>query len=390
MRLEQFTAIILIFSILLLLYWIIKRRAELKAFPLKFIDNAIPLRDRVSVIIPVRDEEGSLEECLDSIISQRGVEIEVIVVDDGSMDKSFETAKKYERLGKLKVVKAGDPPRGWLGKSWACYLGYLRSSGDFLLFMDADTKLLSDRVILYAVKALKERGVDYMTLFPRFSDGSPLAAITNSFCSNLFYVLDPPSSLNDPGSRKSFLIGCFALIRREAYESVEGHKLVRSSFAEDKDLGEKLRVMSYRFLMLDGSRAVSTKLAKSVRGMWRNLVKLILIRVDGKVAISAMASAFFFIQFILPLIIAPLSIIIGRLDLLILSSLNIVLAAILEGAELRRNDHSAIYSIFYPIAALIMVACLLYTSVKAKLGFRIEWKRRAYMVKASRISVCSP
>src|SRR2546422_4449938 len=68
----------------------------------------------ISVIVPARDEEASLGACLESLVAQTGVSFEIIVVDDGSTDRTREIAQSFSGVC---VVDAGPLPRGWTGKN---------------------------------------------------------------------------------------------------------------------------------------------------------------------------------------------------------------------------------------------------------------------------------
>ena len=94
----------------------------------------------VSVVVPARDEEQTLPALLRSVAEQLPEVHEVVVVDDASRDATAAVA----RAGGARVVPAGTPPPGWTGKAWACHTGAAATTGDLLLFLDADTVL--DRV----------------------------------------------------------------------------------------------------------------------------------------------------------------------------------------------------------------------------------------------------
>ena len=96
----------------------------------------------VSVVIPARDEARNLPRLLASLAAQAEAPLEVIVVDDGSTDATVGVAAAAGAT----VVRAPDPPAGWLGKPWACHAGCRAASGERLLFLDADTWLSSDAV----------------------------------------------------------------------------------------------------------------------------------------------------------------------------------------------------------------------------------------------------
>ncbi|HEX6938023.1 MAG TPA: glycosyltransferase [Longimicrobiales bacterium] len=97
----------------------------------------MPRDARVSVIIPCRDAEAFLAEAIESVLAQRGVEVEPIVVDDGSRDRSWQIAQSYGAL----IVVVRQEARG------ACHArnhGARRATGRYLMFLDADDVLAED------------------------------------------------------------------------------------------------------------------------------------------------------------------------------------------------------------------------------------------------------
>src|SRR3954467_12962797 len=90
----------------------------------------------VSVIVPARDEEACLAECLRSLVGQQGPQYEIIVVDDHSTDATRAIAETFA----VRVISADVLPQGWSGKCNAAWTGARVASGKWLLFTDADTK----------------------------------------------------------------------------------------------------------------------------------------------------------------------------------------------------------------------------------------------------------
>jgi glycosyltransferase involved in cell wall biosynthesis len=99
-----------------------------------------PVAAGVSVVIPARDEERTLPRLLASLAAQDEPAAEVIVVDDGSADRTAEVAA----AGGARVVAAPPLPAGWAGKPWACQQGVDAASGSVLVVLDADTWLAPD------------------------------------------------------------------------------------------------------------------------------------------------------------------------------------------------------------------------------------------------------
>jgi chlorobactene glucosyltransferase len=110
---------------------------------------------RLSVIIPARNEEANLERCLRSLVLQKGVAFEVIIVNDASTDGTRTIAESFTRvracpfvglnqsLIDVRVLDAPQPlPVGWTGKANALVAGEAAAQGEWLLFTDADTEHL--------------------------------------------------------------------------------------------------------------------------------------------------------------------------------------------------------------------------------------------------------
>src|SRR5207253_1979629 len=90
----------------------------------------------VSVIVPARNEEASLAQCLESLVSQTGVSFEIVVVDDASTDRTRQIAESFSQVH---TIDAPPLPPGWTGKNNALAAGAKAARGKWLLFTDADT-----------------------------------------------------------------------------------------------------------------------------------------------------------------------------------------------------------------------------------------------------------
>jgi glycosyltransferase involved in cell wall biosynthesis len=92
----------------------------------------------ISIIIPCFNAEEFIKETLDSILSQDEETIEVIVVDDGSTDKSASIVRSYNDA---RIIYC---PQSNQGVSVARNKGFLRANGEFVVFFDADDKMSSE------------------------------------------------------------------------------------------------------------------------------------------------------------------------------------------------------------------------------------------------------
>src|SRR5664279_4205600 len=121
-----------------------------------------PEQPEVSVIVPARDEEASLADCLRSLVDQPGPSYEITVVDDHSTDRTREIAKGFP----VTIIDADPLPEGWGGKCNACWSGAKVAKGKWLLFTDADTKH-SGNSIVQGLREARENEAALLSYSPK-------------------------------------------------------------------------------------------------------------------------------------------------------------------------------------------------------------------------------
>ncbi|WP_083004981.1 glycosyltransferase family A protein [Halomonas sp. GT] len=100
-----------------------------------------------SVIIPVYNKVSTLSDSLECIYRQDFKDFEVIAVDDGSTDGSLGVLQRYEKAGLLRLFQRHSPgPGGYAARN----LGADKSTGEWLVFFDADDIMLSDHLSCFA------------------------------------------------------------------------------------------------------------------------------------------------------------------------------------------------------------------------------------------------
>jgi len=185
---------------------------------------------RVSVIIPARNEEKNLPLLLESLKKQTYQPEEVIVVDDFSSDETGKIGRQYG----VKVIQNSQLPEGWTGKNWALWNGFLNSSGDVLVFLDADVRLAPHA--LEALIKTRERCDGAISVVPyhrpeRFYEKLSLIPY-------LLGVFAFTSPFERKSSIKS-LYGSCIVVAREDYEKINGHYGVRHEIMDDMTLGKR-------------------------------------------------------------------------------------------------------------------------------------------------------
>ena len=191
----------------------------------------------VSLIVPARNEEACLGACLQSLSSQVGVSFEIIVVDDGSIDRTPEIARSFPAV---RVVHPGPLPPGWTGKNNALVAGAKEARGEWLLFTDADTVHRAGSLVRSVAEA-RERGAALLSYSPEQEvHGIWEKAIMPVIFAELASTYRP-SEVSDPASPAAAANGQYILISREAYDAVGGHAAVATSLLEDVVLARAVK-----------------------------------------------------------------------------------------------------------------------------------------------------
>jgi glycosyltransferase involved in cell wall biosynthesis len=213
----------------------------------------------VSVIVPARNEEACLGACLESLLAQTGVSFEIIVVDDGSTDRTRAVALSHPGV---RVMEPGPLPPGWTGKNNAVTAGTKQARGEWLLFTDADT-VHKPGSLARAVAEAKEHKAELLSYSPEqevhgFWERAVMPVIFAELASAY-----PPARVNDPVSPLAAANGQYLLISRSAYDAVGGHAAVAHSLLEDVALARAVRECGRKIYFRYGGDAARTRMYRS-------------------------------------------------------------------------------------------------------------------------------
>ena len=234
----------------------------------------------LTVIVPARDEEQSIGECLKSLVAQSedvfelGRDWELIVVDDYSTDRTAEIARSFAGVT---VEKAAKLEKGWTGKNNAIWTAARKARGKWILFTDADTiHELGD--LRRAMHEAARHKAGMLSYSPRqLVSGFWQRALMPLVFSELSLAY-PPAKVSDPNQRVAAANGQFLLVEREAYRKLGGHLSVKDRVLEDVELAfvAKRRRVGLRFRY--AADALSTRMYRTtvamIEGWTKNLALL--------------------------------------------------------------------------------------------------------------------
>lgn len=323
--------------------------------------------DKVSILIPARDEGSNILSLLQSIHEQDYPYYEVIILDDGSSDNTYQLcvdfAKKYS---KFKVIQGNDLPNDWLGKNYACHQLAQQAKGDFYLFLDADEKV-HNGLINSAIHRMYLRKLSLLSLFANQemqTAGEILVVplmhyiLLNLLPLQLVYLVKTPSVAAASGQ--------FMLFDGENYRENQWHEQVKHKVVEDVEIMKAVKGSGYNGEALLANGMVSCRMYKNyigaVNGFGKNFLAAFNYSVLG------------FLIYILLIVAGPMLVVMTfDFQLIFFMAGLIILTRIMISLSSMQN---ALYNVFLHPVQMFSLTVIAFTAIQKHLTKTTIWKGR--------------
>lgn len=233
---------------------------------------------RVSVLIPARNEAGTIVSCVTSLLRQRYPNLEVLVLDDASTD---DTGALLDTLQaehpELSVIHTADnPPPDWNGKSYACYQLAQQATGEWLLFTDADTTHTPDSIERGIAQATS-LNVRLLSALPHQRTKTWSERILVSFIMDFIPLLMADFKAIARGrSSRVMANGQYLLTHAATYRELGGHAAIAQALIDDFALAQRFHATGHGVALVDGTSMVECRMYRSVSEVWDGFSKNLL------------------------------------------------------------------------------------------------------------------
>jgi glycosyltransferase involved in cell wall biosynthesis len=232
------------------------------------VDASTPL-PLLSVIVPAKDEAACIEESVRSILRSDYGRLEVLLVDDRSRDGTLAIMEKLAAEdARVKTNSVRDLPDGWTGKTHAMFRATEGSSGEIVLFTDADASF-DPHLLRRAVHYFQTEGLDMLSLLPGFVDkGFNETAVYPHMALGLSYFYPLPE-VNDRAKQAGLASGCFIMMKKSVYDRVGTWQRFRNEVTEDVALSKAIKREGFNLRVLRAGNLVRTRAFGNVMDVCR-------------------------------------------------------------------------------------------------------------------------
>jgi glycosyltransferase involved in cell wall biosynthesis len=356
-------------------------RAAYGSSKLPWLKNFAPAKDAacpsISMIFAARDEEGKLPAALATLAELDYPGLEIIAADDRSKDATGRILEDFAAGHPcFRAVRVTELPGGWLGKPHALQKAYEASTGEWLLFTDADVRFKPD-ALRRAVALAKQRNLDHLTLIGDVEMHGFWETTLITFFGLAFHLSTDAYRVSNPNSRAYVGVGAFQLLRRGTYEAIGTHRRLAMEVVDDMKLGKLVKQSGFRSCVGIAQDFVSVRWHAGVRNVIRGVTKNFFAAFGYNLAFAAVA-----LFGMLLLNVVPFVAIFAAHGWIRIFALIAVLAALCMHAGVDVvNRVSSLYALTHPLGAVLFCYMIVRSVAVTLWQGGVTWRGTFYPLK---------
>lgn len=347
--------------------WLVAERLEADAAAGQDAGGAA----QVTVLIPARNEAAVIGRTL-AALSEQGLRLKVIVVDDSSTDATADTVRAT-KLPDLMLVTAPALAEGWTGKLWALEHGRALVTTPYILLLDADIGLVPGTVATLWQKARRENLALVSLMAAPAMSGFWDRWLMPVFV-YFFKLLYPFRLANRPRSSWSAAAGGCLLVARDALESIGGFAALRGAVIDDCTLAACVKDKGRRAIWVGLSHSAVMLRSNDLPSLWRMVARTAFTQLRYSFALLLLCTAVMVLVFVVPVV----GLFMGTIDvrLVAIAALTMMAASYAPTALFYRQSPLVLFAL--PLAGVAFLLMTYTSALWYARGVRSQWKGRSY------------
>ena len=331
----------------------------------------------VSVLIPARNEADKIARTVGAVQANRGVDLEILVMDDGSEDGTGRIVRELgESDPRVRVLRAPKLPDGWCGKQHACWRLAESAEKELLLFLDADVTLKEHAVASMAAE-LEARDADLVSGIPRQVTGSFLERLLIPLIHFVLLGFLPMARMRR-SRHPAFAAGCGQLFmaRKRSYFEAGGHRVIKASRHDGIQLPRAFRRAGFATDLFDATGVATCRMYRRAGEVWNGLAKN---ATEGMASPSAILP--WTVMLVGGQVLPPVLLVAGLAGFLpslptLIAGVAVLLSLTGRWLLAARFRQSSLGAWLHPLGIALLVAIQWFALTRELLGRPVAWKGR--------------
>jgi glycosyltransferase involved in cell wall biosynthesis len=367
-----------LFGVIALFWLTYGLRVAYGAMRLPWLKDFAPARDedcpRISMLFAARDEEEKLAAALATLMEIDYPNLEIVAVDDRSKDATGRILDEFAATHpRLHVVHVKELPAGWLGKPHALQRAYETSTGDWLLFTDADVRFQAES-LRRAMALVQERRLDHLTLFGDVEMHGFWETTVLTFFGLAMHVATDPYRVSNPNSRAYIGVGAFQLMRRSVYESIGTHQRLAMEVVDDMKLGKLVKQSGFRTSAGIAGALVSIRWHAGAGNIIRGVTKNFFAAFGYRLWFAALAMMITLLFNVAPFV----GVIVGHGWIRFFSAIAVAIALFLHAGVDVVLRASPLYALTHPLGAILFCYMIVRSTAVTLWNGGVTWRDTFY------------
>jgi len=332
----------------------------------------------ISVLIPARNEESAIGDAIAAVIASKGVEFELLILDDHSTDKTAQIIDAVSASDpRVRRIPGKELPRGWCGKQHACWQLAQHAQYGTLVFLDADVRLEPEGLVRMA-GFLESSGAALVSGVPR--------QITVGLWEKALIPLIPfvllgflPISRMRQSRSPAFAAGCgqFFVANREAYFAMGGHETIKETLHDGIRLPKAFRQADFATDLADATPLARCRMYTTGREVRQGLMKNATEGLARK-GLLLPATFLLFGGQVLPIGVLFTGIFAQSLGISIVGGLGTLILFLTRAMGMRRFAQDGWSVVLHPFGVLALLFLQWGARLRSIRGKQASWRGRTY------------